>query len=70
MSNKDIYDQLTSIQSKLDQGVQIIGTYEKDNKTPIKITASNKGKDDKGQLIGNLNVNADFSGSVKLNNET
>jgi hypothetical protein len=71
MSNQDIIDQLTTISSKLDQGVQIIATDEKDKKTPIKITASNsEKKDNKGQYLGNLNVNADFSGSVKLNNKT
>ena len=71
MSNKDIYDQLTSIQSRLNEGVQIIAVDETNKKTPIKITASNSNKkDDTGQYVGNLNVNADFSGSVKLNNET
>lgn len=71
MSNKDIYDQLTSIQSRLNEGIQIIAVDETNKKTPIKITASNSNtKDDTGQYVGNLNVNADFSGSVKLNNET
>ena len=71
MSNQDIIDQLASIQSKLNEGVQIIATDETDKKTPIKITASNSDKkNDKGQYLGNLNVNADFSGSVKLNNES
>lgn len=71
MSNQDIINQLASIQSKLNEGVQIIATDETDKKTPIKITASNSDiKNDKGQYLGNLNVNADFSGSVKLNNST
>lgn len=71
MSNEDIRKQLTSIQSKLNEGIHIIAVDEKDKKTPIKITASNSNiTNTKGQYLGNLNVNADLSGSVKLNNKT
>lgn len=71
MANQDISQQLASIQSKLNEGIQIIAVDETNKKTPIKITASNsKTKDDTGQYVGNLNVNADLSGSVKLDNET
>jgi len=71
MSNQDISTQLASIQSKLNEGIQIIAVDETNKKTPIKITASNSNKkDDTGQYVGNLNVNADLSGSVKLDNKT
>lgn len=71
MSNQDISTQLASIQSRLNEGIQIIAVDETNKKTPIKITASNSNtKDDTGQYVGNLNVNADLSGSVKLDNKT